>query len=169
MKTPRKPAPLQTLQEYLDDYGVEHFKATELLYMRRAKIAVPTPPRRLWPNIIPTLKLADILRAQLGHGLVVGNGYRPEPFNSRVGGAPRSKHVTFRALDLDLPKAHRTRDEQEEFYRLAVELWLRHGERDKIGLGLYRRRRGTRIHLDTGVSRRTWKRGYLAQIAEELR
>ena len=100
---PRDPEPNETLDAYLQAHGVEHFSAREILTLRRAGVTVDAPPRSWWPRIIPTLELAEMLRAEVGHPLIVGNGYRPNPWNRKVGGARRSPHLFFRALDLDLP------------------------------------------------------------------
>jgi len=106
----RPPKPAETLGQYLHEMGIEHFTAPELLRMRRAAIDVPEPPRDWWPRMIPTLRAAEWVRHRMDHPIIVGNGYRPEPFNSRVGGARRSQHLYFRALDLDLPLRHRSQD-----------------------------------------------------------
>jgi len=116
--------------------------------------------------MIPTLRVAEYLRGQVGP-LIVGNGYRPEPYNSQVGGAKNSTHLTFRALDLDL--ADQSRDNQERFYRVAAELFLTHGDELKMGLGLYRPWRGIRVHVDTGFRRRHWKRDYTKPLLDSLK
>jgi uncharacterized protein YcbK (DUF882 family) len=159
----------ESLDDYLDAHGIRHFSASELLRMRRARVTVPQPRRALWPRIIPTLFLAEKIRTVLGHGLIVGNGYRPEPFNSSVGGAKNSQHLHFRALDLDLPRGHKSREEQERFYETACEFYLELGFEYKIGLGLYRPWRGTRIHIDTGFRKRRWKKAYVDPILESIR
>ena len=70
---PRQPGPNETLDQYLRAHGVHHFSAREILTLRRAGVTVDPPPRSWWPRIIPTLELAEMLRAEVGHPLVVGN------------------------------------------------------------------------------------------------
>jgi len=165
-----KPRKEETLQVFLERHNINNFSAREVLTMRRAGVTVKAPKRSWWPRIVPTLWLAEMLRLELGCPLVVGNGYRPEPYNSRVGGAKNSQHLHFRALDLDLPKAHRTRALQEKFYLTAAEMFLDPELRDfKIGLGLYRPWRGTRVHLDTGYRRRHWKKQNTQPLLDSLR
>jgi len=156
----------ETLDQYIDSHGIEHFKAREVLRLRRLGVDAPEPPRRWWPRIIPTLRVAEYLRSRVGP-LSIGNGYRPEPLNSKVGGAKNSQHLHFRALDLDL--VDKSRRNQEEFYRAAGELYLTHGVALKMGLGLYRMWRGTRVHVDCGYRKRAWKPGYVKELLESLR
>lgn len=157
------------LQTFIEDHGILHFTAPELLRMRRLKQTVPVPDEPWWPRIIPALRLAEKIRAKVGHGLVVGNGYRPEPYNSRAGGTKRSQHIYFRALDLDLPKDYRSREEQEAFYAATCEVFLEFGDEYKMGLGLYRPWRGTRVHIDAGHKKRYWKRKYVKPLLESMR
>jgi len=164
------PTKEETLGDFLKRNGILHFSASEVLTMRRLGVEVDPPRREWWPRIIPTLWLAEMLRSELGCPLVIGNGYRPEPYNARVGGAKNSQHLHFRAVDLDLPMNHRSRALQERFYEVAAGLYLDPAfEALKVGLGLYRPWRGTRIHLDTGFRRRHWKKQYTQPLLETLR
>lgn len=164
---------IQELDLWIDSQvGYErHFSAKELLQLRRAGKTAPVPPKAMWWNILPTLEVIEQIRTMLGHGLIVGNGYRPEPLNSSVGGAKNSQHIHFRALDVDLPnKLKHNREAQEALYHAAVEVWMSDkAKRLEAGLGLYRQHRGSRIHIDTGYKYRCWKRAYVDEIAEELR
>jgi uncharacterized protein YcbK (DUF882 family) len=166
MEAASKPAVGMTLQDYLESEGIANFTAKEVLTMKRARITVPTPPKRLWPNIIGALHIAEELRTVVGP-LSVGNGYRPEPYNSQVGGAKRSTHLTFRAVDLDL--VDRSRANQERFYEAAATIFLGIGREVKMGLGLYRPWKGTRVHVDTGFRFRHWKKDYTTPLLESLR
>lgn len=166
---PRTPNAQETLDAYLQAHGIKNFSAREILTLRRLGVTVDEPPRSWWPRIIPTLELAEMLRAEVGHGLIVGNGYRPNPWNKKVGGARNSQHLHFRALDLDLPRGHKTREHQERFYEAAGSIFLDHGERYKMGLGLYRLHRGTRVHIDAGYRRRSWSRKYVKPLLDSLK
>jgi hypothetical protein len=159
----------QTLQDYLTACGIQHFSAIECLTMRRAGVVVDPPPRAWWPRIIPTLRVAEMLRDILGHGLIVGNGYRPKAENRKAGGARNSQHIHFRALDLDLPKGQHSSGNRKRFYEAAVSLWLTLGDEYQIGCGLYSPRGGSRVHIDTGYKKRRWEKQYVDPIARGLR
>jgi hypothetical protein len=105
------------------------------------------PPRDAWPAIVPTLQLLAHLR---GNGLLAGSSrvdsaWRSPPFNACAGGAPRSRHVTNGALDLEWispPGGVET----------LCAAWRRDGPAHAWGLGFYS---PTRIHLDT-AGFRSW-------------
>ncbi len=147
---------MKELNKFLKANGIKHFSAKEVLTLARAGIVAPVPPKRMWKNILPALMLAEAIRKKMGCPLLVGNGYRPKALNKQVGGSKRSQHITFRALDLDLPKKHQSRAKQERFYKVAAEMYLNLGKEFKIGLGIYRPNKGTRIHIDCGWWRRYW-------------
>ncbi len=91
------------LQKLLDAEGIRHFSAKEVLFRgaRDALLRINTdPPRQLWPNIIPTLRALDALRAILGKPLLLVSIYRCPPYNRAIGGARNSQHVQFRACDV---------------------------------------------------------------------
>ncbi len=147
---------MKDLQRFLRNAGIRHFSAKEVLTLARAGILAPVPPEKIWGNIISALYVAMQIREKMGCPLLVGNGYRPAKLNRQVGGSKRSQHVTFRALDLDLPKRYQSRARQERFYKIAAEIYLNQGKGLKMGLGIYRPNKGTRIHIDCGWIRRCW-------------
>jgi hypothetical protein len=104
------------------------------------------PPRTLWPQMTPTLRLVGRLRNQ---GLLDTNlarsVYRDEEVNRCAGGAKGSKHVQNVALDFDLPSA------AGNVERLCA-FWREHGAEANMGLGFYT---PTAIHIDT-AGYRTW-------------
>ena len=141
----RPPTDCETLDAYLVSMGIDHFSAREI------EIA------------------AEWIRERMGHPLIVGNCYRPEPYNSQVGGARRSQHLYLRAVDLDLPTSKRTPENMAKFYQTAAELWLTQGRDLAMGLGLYQPWAGARVHIDRGYRRRHWTRRYTGPILESLR
>ena len=157
------------LDEFLKDSGIQNFSAREVLTLRRLGVTVDPPPEDWWPRIVPALKVAEDIRAHLGHPLIIGNGFRPPAENKRAGGARRSQHLFFRAIDLDLPRKSKTREHQEEFYEIAAAIFLERGEDLKMGLGLYRPWRGSRVHIDCGFRRRHWSKRYTSPLLESLR
>ena len=80
------------LQRYLEFHRITHFTAHEICHRG-------VPDRAVWPNIIPTLRYAEVLRREFGR-CTVTSGYRDREHNAEVGGAPRSLHLSFNALDI---------------------------------------------------------------------
>jgi hypothetical protein len=115
---------------------------------REAKTpAFAFPPRHLWPGIVPTLRfLRDEVIPLVGPVEVV-SGFRTRAYNRRAGGARRSKHLVFCAVDVVplQPISRRT------LHRRLLELWRRRGRAHGFGLGLYS---GRRFHVDTCGYRR---------------
>ena len=163
------------LTEFLQANGIEHFTGREVCTLRRAgTVVLPPTDFFMWSNILPALRLAEELRERVGHPLLVGNGYRPAEINRRVGGSRRSRHVTFHAVDLDLPRAYSSREHQEQLYEQAVSMFLecRGKIPGGIGLGLYRLHRGKRVHFDAGSGRwrdAYWSKAAFRSVAEGLR
>lgn len=147
---------LEHLNQFLIGEGIEHFTGLETLKLRRMGITAPVPPVGWWPRIIPALRIAERIREELGHSLIIGNGYRPKDLNKRVGGAKNSQHLWYRALDLDLPNSHRSKAEKYALYEAAAVAYNILGHEYKMGFGIYSAKRGTRVHIDCGWKRRCW-------------
>ncbi|WP_232380439.1 D-Ala-D-Ala carboxypeptidase family metallohydrolase [Leptospira ainlahdjerensis] len=108
------------------------------------------PPRDLWPNILPTLKvIRDLILPQVGPVTVV-SGFREAEYNNKAGGAKSSRHLQFSALDM-IPD--REIDRVHLKGKLLV-LWQKEGPARKIGVGLYSR---NRFHIDT-LGFRKWEK-----------
>jgi hypothetical protein len=112
------------------------------------------PPQNLWPNIVPTLRFihARIVPA-LGPVAAV-SGYRDPALNTCAGGAPKSAHALYYALDLT-PLRFRDRD---KMIAAVCKLHARFGAAAHAGLGFYQ---GMRFHIDTNGFRR-WGSDYHA-------
>jgi uncharacterized protein YcbK (DUF882 family) len=133
---------MTTLQSLLDQHGVQHFKASEL-------VKGHGEPSDLLRNIIPTVLIAEDIRKAWGGPVRVVSGYRPLEHNRKVGSSDNSQHVQFRALDL----APVSGDINAFF--AVVESVVRQWRRDRpVGFGRY----DTFIHIDTGryQHNRTW-------------
>lgn len=88
----------------LEEHDIRHFHPSEIVHLRAG-----VPPRELWPNILPTLAVAERIRGRLRVHvdravILVTSGYRSPEYNERVGGAPESLHVEFNALDIWSPQ-----------------------------------------------------------------
>ena len=119
---------METLDEYLGRHRVKYFTGDELA--RSGSV-----PRALWPNMLPTVHLADLLRAAFGR-TTVRSAYRGPRYNERVGGSPNSLHLTFNALDL-APES----GSPDDWRNFLVSLGVKHSG----GLGTY----SDFVHLDT--------------------
>lgn len=141
-----------TLQDLLDQHGIRFFGAHELHGREtRGGPFVIVPPVDLWPNIIPTLELADEIREKMGSPLHVWSGYRSPEYNTLVGGSPTSEHMEFRALDLHSPTDY------ERLKAIAAEVMDHAAARGlRTGLGTYDDSRF--LHIDTGAEKARYRR-----------
>lgn len=105
------------------------------------------PPRRRYASITPLLRFIKDQLVPVTGPVRVASGFRTPRYNREAGGARRSRHLRFQALDLE-PHAASSRS---ELHQRLLRLWRRRGQRHKLGLGLYG---GTRFHLDVGRYRR---------------
>ena len=120
------------------------------------------PPREQWPKLVPTLKvIRDQVRPAIGEVEVV-SGYRTPTFNACIGGASRSAHLKFGALDL-IPVTPVT--VPHEPYKSLCRIWRSTPPSLGVGLGAYYDPTYTgpqgrqRFHIDT-FGKRTWGFGY---------
>lgn len=163
------PAQGESLDAYLDRQGCPHFGAYELtrlpLWARNIE-----PVRDDWPNIIPTLRLAEILRHELGADpLLVLSGYRPRRYNKAIGGAKGSLHPAFRSVQLGLDMENTASDaQQRKLHEVAARLFAFYGQALKMGLGLYAPKRGSQVTIDTGYGVRAWQSDYVSAVVSEL-
>lgn len=136
---------LEDLAKWLETHNIEHFRAEELVELDQPQKwsggPLSVPPKRIWCNMRDTIILADHIRHIWGSPVEVNSGYRPREYNRAVGGAEKSRHVTFRALDLH-PKNNKVGD----FTKLCdhVILTLREFGEYSIGYGRYE----WGVHLD---------------------
>lgn len=142
----------------LKSAGIKHFGVDEICKLRKAKgQPIVVPPKGIRTNILDALTLADKVRDEMDFPLSIPNGYRPKAYNKMVKGARRSTHINNWAVDVQLTRKNRDWDTQKFFYEFAVALHMTEEAKDlKMGLGLYARNGGIRIHIDTGVKYRYW-------------
>ena len=151
-KDPAPPLNFSQAQDYRDFLAIHplrYLSPGEIIrpHMKtRNGVPCGIPPREYWTNILPTLAVADELRARLGWPLLaIASAYRSPAYNAKCPGAvPGSQHTFNRALDLvyDGPS--------EEVF--AAALALRAEGFFSGGLGLY----DGFIHLDTRGHDATW-------------
>ena len=97
---------------------------------------------RIDPNVFVKL---TIVSRRMGKKFNLNSGYRSPEYNSRIGGAKRSMHMTGKAIDVST-RGWST-EEKAEFIRLV-------SQEGFLGIGTY----NTFIHIDIG-SRRFWTKG----------
>lgn len=87
------------------------------------------------------LMALDILRTHWSQPLHITSGYRCAKHNAdpKVGGEPKSMHLTGRAVDIKMPDAN----ERYAFVRLAMKLGF-------YGIGIM----ATAVHLDNRTGKR---------------
>jgi hypothetical protein len=116
-------------------------------YAALGEPAFAMPPVELWDGIVPTLEvLRDDVIPRVGTIEVV-SGFRTERYNERAGGASKSRHRWFEAVDV-VPQRTWTRT---ELHTDLLGWWAERGPEHEVGLGLYK---GVRFHVDTHRHRR---------------
>ncbi|WP_422125682.1 D-Ala-D-Ala carboxypeptidase family metallohydrolase [Vibrio breoganii] len=100
------------------------------------------PDRKRVPNMVRTVKfIQEHVEPVLGP-LVPVSGDRTQYYNQTSGGATKSQHLNFCALDL-VPINDITR---EELHKKLWSIYKSVGKENKMGMGLYS---GVRFHIDT--------------------
>ncbi|MGF1683917.1 D-Ala-D-Ala carboxypeptidase family metallohydrolase [Photobacterium minamisatsumaniensis] len=106
------------------------------------------PKRTNWDNMIRTLLFIQKHVSPKTGLLIPVSGDRSKEYNIHAGGAPRSSHLDFCALDL-VPIDNISRP---ELHKILQEIYRTVGKKNKMGLGLYS---GVRFHIDT-CGHRQW-------------
>ncbi|MDN3715904.1 D-Ala-D-Ala carboxypeptidase family metallohydrolase [Vibrio breoganii] len=100
------------------------------------------PDQKRVPNMVRTVKfIQEHVEPVLGP-LVPVSGDRTQYYNQTSGGATKSQHLNFCALDL-VPINDITR---EELHKKLWSIYKIVGKENKMGMGLYS---GVRFHIDT--------------------
>lgn len=147
-KNPQEPKKGEAFEEYFDRQGFRYFSGAELaMYFNRWRGDVKNnyPPRALWPNFLPTLRIIDDLRVTIGKPITITSSYRSPAYNKAVGGAPQSYHKKFVAADIQVASTT-----PHEVYKI-LRLWREQGKFSG-GLGLY----PTFVHVDTRGFNADW-------------
>lgn len=98
-------------------------------------------------NLVKLAKAIQPIRERLGVSMIVSSGYRPEPYNRRAKGDPRSKHKIGKAVDLVVPNLSKTGIKSHR----ALARYIYNDLGFDGGVGGY----SGWIHLDVG-NRRKW-------------
>ena len=117
-----------------------------------------TIPFDLYPNIIPTAMVLDILRTKIEEPIYINSTYRDPDYNKSVGGAKSSLHLLFNAIDFSVKRdsvASKMKAISSIYGTLKdfdAKGYVYPGfgfQKSVMGLGLYIRGSGSFIHLDT--------------------
>ena len=141
----------ETFSGWFAAQGFRHFGAGEFeSYFARERNGVKNspPPKRLWKNIVPAVRIVDELRASFGKPCRILSSYRSPEYNKSVGGAPLSQHKEFTALDIIIDGIS-----PQRVYDRLIE-WRRAGKFTG-GLGLYPT--SGFVHIDTRGNNATWR------------
>nr|WP_321459590.1 D-Ala-D-Ala carboxypeptidase family metallohydrolase [uncultured Cohaesibacter sp.] len=138
---------------FFKSHEFTHFSAAELL-VKGASHSDPDhkgyglntdPPPELWPLIIPTVKVLEWLRRDIGEAIFITNAYRCPAYNAAVGGAPDSQHKRFCACDI-----HAANTPHDILYHRLK--WYRSTGAFRGGIGLY----PWGVHVDTRGVNADW-------------
>jgi hypothetical protein len=151
---PRRRAEVAAFERYLDKAHVGGVLGPEELLRnasswRSCGLSYPwsMPPRELWPHVVPSLRfIRDQVIPEIGP-VMVESGWREPRLNACSGGAPRSAHALYCALDL-VPQDMISR---RELIATVCRLHAKKGKAYNIGLGFYD---GVRFHIDSKAYRR---------------
>jgi Peptidase M15 len=92
------------------------------------------PPKAKWPQIVPALRLVRLKVVPVTGPVEVVSSWRSPEINTCIGGARRSAHLDFRALDLVAPS--RAADRRKLFADLCA-MQRKAGPGSRMGLGAY--------------------------------
>lgn len=138
-----------TFKTWFDRHEFRYFTSDEFtsyFEVERRGVRNSPPPKDMWVNIIPTLRVVDQLRDDLRRPIVILSSYRSPEYNKRIdGAATQSYHMKFQALDISV-SGHMP---QEVHRRLSL---MRSAGAFKGGLGLY----NTFVHIDTRGHNANW-------------
>lgn len=124
------------------------FDPDSMVHFVLPRRVVPDP--RLWPNIIPILRVIDRFRAWKKAPVRGISGYRLPWYNHSIQGSRNSFHMTFSAFDFSYSDRTKNGDiDARIFYRFFIALYRITGS----GMGAY----ASFIHADLDQSRHKLK------------
>ena len=103
-------------------------------------------PEELMCNLRLLCENLQVLRDHIGKPIRVISGYRSKKYNTRIGGARKSQHMSAKAADIKISGMS-----PEEVCELIKKL-IREGKMMKGGVGLYR----TFVHYDVRGRNARW-------------
>jgi hypothetical protein len=158
-------AEVKKFEAFLVQQKVANILPTEQLLLSDAEFVTAKcpldtyvlPPQKLWPNVVPTLRLIKSHIVPAIGPVKIVSGYRPPQFNNCIGGAKGSKHMSYGAFDLVALK----QPDQKTLFKTLCQTWSKTPASRQFGLGAYfdpKRRKDNpngRFHVDA-FGQRTW-------------
>lgn len=150
------PSSPESLQQFIEDQGIEWFSAKEVYTPHRKALAKKLgfknllPPLEYYVRLACLLHLADGCRQFARSRIYLRNYWRPEPYNTAVKGSKGSDHVEGFAVDLDYATAGACKRAIDNvlmpLYNSSVHLGL------SLGLG----KRTTHVGIGSPAGHRIW-------------
>lgn len=137
--------------DWFNQQGFRHFSASEFtgyFFAQRKGVRNSIPPKALWKNLVPTLRIVDNLREHIGKPCRILSSYRSPDYNRTVGGAKFSQHLQFNALDITFDGVSAVR------VHAILKMWRDQGKFIG-GLGLYPS--SGFVHIDTRSNNASWE------------
>ena len=170
---PEIAALLAELEATLVAHGVPKvgWSAEEITRMHKTPTrAIAIPPRGMWLNMVPTLRLYVMLRERMGVPFALG-GYRPPDYNAAMeDAAPRSTHMWFAALDITLVGTDKNANTLRQKLGTEASILFLENPGTPMGLGIYSVN-PARVHVDYGSKRRVWEdegEAWVREVADML-
>jgi len=148
----RRPRKNDTFGQWFRRQKFRNFKAHEFTnYFKvfRRGVRNSPPPKSLWTNIVPTLRIVDDVRDYFGRPVTITSSYRSPEYNRAIGkgAASKSLHMQFNALDIKVAGVS-PRRVADYLYK------LRRAGKFVGGIGRYK----TFTHIDTRGYNASWGR-----------
>ena len=144
----RKEKEIQEGYKYFLDNGVKEGIPLHLILLQGTdwRLSNTTvfnlPDKKNWDNMVRTLLFVQEYVMPKTGLLIPVSGDRSKEYNQHAGGAPRSSHLDFCALDM-VPVRNISRT---ELHKILMSVYNKVGRKNNMGLGLYS---GVRFHIDT--------------------
>ena len=137
-----------TYASYLESLRLKNVQTEKILAPHRrvrGNVRNHLPPKSLWGNMAPTLRVADEIARRTGAELTeVCSAYRSPSYNRYIGGASKSQHMRNTALDLKFACG--------SWQASKVARHLRDAGYFTGGVGIY----SGFLHIDTRGENQTW-------------
>lgn len=132
--------------EFIEGLQLWNFSADEILYLgaqHEQNGLNSLPPVEFLERIVKTCYAIQVARQAYGGPIYIISGYRSPAYNSAIGGASKSLHMRFNALDCGVSYPGL-------LFRILMQ--MRDAGQFQGGLGLY----PTFVHVDTRGENATW-------------
>jgi len=124
------------------EFGIQHFNGKEICHGWDI-------PDDLLYNILPTVRVLNIIRGWYGKPIYINSTYRSPAYNKAVSGKPKSLHLDFNAIDFTVKDKKDLKKIFDEIIRLDSQdnvFDFLPKPKGNFGTGYYE---GRFIHLDT--------------------